>query len=287
MSETENSDYLRVKRRARQCFTPRAISKPFKSLHFSWTVLAPLIYLALMKGYMNILYTTLTPVFTAMYTSTSKWYLISGPGSAGLTFTTTVGGTVLGSLIGYFLFEWGFDGLHKMTRRSGFRLRHYLPLTFVPSSLLTSLGLIAFGWTVLVVKGTQIFAPLIASTLAITGTTLGVLTAEEFIYRTSKGPIADAIHASNFLGSLAGGLLPLIAQRLYLLPFGLGWTNTAVGVGALFILERVGYWYRKGARVSSDQLFRRSFGLEEGIITPNEEESNGWREYRNQIEGFS
>ena len=143
-----------------------------------------------------------------------------------------------------------------MMRRILSSFWHDLPLAFVASSLLTFLGLSAFGWTVLVIKEDHIIWPLVASTMAITGTTLGVLTAEDFIYRTFKGRIAHAINASNFLGSLAGGLLPLIAQGLYLLPFGLGWTNTICGVGALFILERVRYWYRKRARVSNYQLSR-------------------------------
>ena len=251
-----------------------SINKPFKSLHLSWTELAPVIYLALMKGYMNILYTTLTPVFTAMYTSTPKWDLISGPGSAGLTFISTFVGTGVGSWIGYILFVRRRDRLHKLPWRIILPFWRYLPLVFVASSLLTFAGLSAFGWTVLLVKGTQIYAPLVGSTLAITGTTLGVLTAENFIYFTSKEPIADAIHASDFLGSLAGCVLPLLAQLLYLLPSGLGWTNTIYGVGALFILERVWYWYRNGP-----QLSRR---FEERILTPDIEELGGSRGYRRQ-----
>ena len=243
-------------------------NKPFRSLSLSWTMLAPIIYLALMKSYMNILYTTLTPVFTAMYTSTPKWDLISGPGSTGLTFISTFVGTVFGSWIGYMSFVRRRGNIYSMMRRSHAFFWTYVSLLFVASSLFTFLGLSAFGWTVLLVKETQIFAPLLASTLAITGTTLGVLTAEDFICRTSKGPIADAINASNFLGSLAGGLLPLIAQSLYLLPFGLGWTNTIYGVGALFILERVGYWYRKRARLMRD-------GIDESV---------GWRGYRSPNE---
>ena len=247
-----------------------SINKPFKSLCLSWTMLAPIIYLALMKGYMNIIYTTLTPVFTAMYTSTPKWDLISGPGSAGLTFISTFVGTVFGSWIGYMSFVRRRAYPDAMMRISVASFWRYVPLVFVASSLLTSSGLSAFGWTVLLVKKTQIFLPLAASTMVIFGTTLGVLTAEDFICRTSKskGRIADAINASNFLGSLAGGLLPLIAQGLYLLPFGLGWTNTIYGVGALFILERVGYWYRKRARLMRDDI----------------DESIGWRGYRSPNE---
>ena len=260
------------------------INKPFGSLRLSWTVLAPVIYLALMKGYMYIIFTTLTPVFISMYTSTPKWHLISGPGpgSAGLTFLTTFVGAILGGLIGYVYFMWR---LSRLQRGSSFSyLRQFLLIGFVLSSLLTSVGLIAFGWTVLVLKENQIFAPLVASTLTIAGTTLGVLTAEDSIYFMSKGPIADAIHASNFLGSLAGGVLPLIAQAFYLLPSGLGWTNTIYGVAALFILERVWYWYRNnGVRGSSDQMSLPSIESEERIMTPDIEELGGWRGYRSEI----
>ena len=266
-------------------FIPRAtkrlsINKPYKSLHLSWRVLAPVIYLALMKGYMNILYTTLTPVFTAMYTSVPKGGLILGPGSTGLTFISTFVGTVFGGLLGYILLV-RHSRLLKMMRRSASSFWSYLSKLFVASSLLTFLGLIAFGWTDLFVH-TYISLPILASTLAFIGTTLGVLTTEGFIHYTSKGPVADAMHASNFLASLAGGLLPLIAQGLYLLPSGLGWTNTIFGVGALFILERVWYWHRK-----EPQLSRRSSRLEERIMTPDIEELGGSRGYRSQIQILS
>ena len=237
------------------------INKPFKSLDRSWTVLAPIIYLALMKGYVNILYTTLTPLVTAMYKFNTEWHLTPGP--AGLTFFTTVVGTVLGSFVGYIFFEWGREKRHKRMRKRGLSPRQYLPLAFVPSSLFASSGLITFGWTVLNKKEVLKIVPLSATTLAFTGTTLGVLTAEVFIYRTSKGPMSDAIQTSNFLGSLTGGLYPLITQSLYLLPSGVGWATTIFGVGALFILERVWYWYRNEEKPSSDLLPRRSLRFEE------------------------
>ena len=216
---------------------PLKIKKPFKSLHLSWAVLAPVVYSGLVKGYPYILYTTLTPAFTAMYTSTAKWHLVSGLGSAGLTFLTAVVGTIFGGLARSIFFVRRRNWLLQSVQRSISSVWRDILLSFVASGLLNLLGLTAFGWTVLLVKETQIILPLAASTLAFTGTTLGVLTVEDFI------PTADAINDSNFLGLLAGGLLPLIAQGFYLLPFGLGWTNTAFGIGALFILERLWYWY--------------------------------------------
>ena len=227
-----------------------SINKPFKSLRFSWKMLAPIIYSALMKGYMNILYTTLTPVFTATFKYITDWHFTPGP--AGLLFLTIVAGTVLGSFAGYIFLKVERDALRKRVLRGSIKLLPYLPLAFALSSLFASAGLIAFGMTV---KGGQIVNPLVATALAITGTTLGVLTAEAVMYRTARGAIAETTHAINFVGSLAGGLFPLIAQGLYLLPSGIVWTNTISGVGALFILERVWYWYRNRARITSEMLY--------------------------------
>ena len=230
-----------------------SIRKLFKPIGSPWTVLAPLVYSALMKGYMNVLYTTLTPLFTAMFKHITKWHFT--PGQAGLTFNTIVVGTVTGSLAGAIFIS--------MRREGPFTLLPYLPLAFIASSLLASGGLIAFGTTV---KEAQTISTLAVTTLAITGTTLGVLTAEAFMYRIAMGPIADTTRAINFLGSLAGGVFPLIAQALYLLPSGIVWTNIISGVAALFILERAWYWYRNGAIDISSLLPPQSPRLERNTM---------------------
>ncbi|KAK0507431.1 hypothetical protein JMJ35_009954 [Cladonia borealis] len=225
------------------------IYNPLKVLGFSWTMLAPVIYSALMKGYMNVLYTTLTPVFTGVVKYITKWHFT--PSQAGFTFDTMLVGTVTGSLAGFIFSKLERNALRKRMQRRHLSLLPYLTLAFIPSSVLASGGLIAFGTTV---KKAQTISTLAVTTLATTGTTLGVLTAEAFIYRTARGPIAETMHATNFLGSLAGTLFPLTAQAFYLLPSGIVWVYTIWGVAALFILERVWYWYRNGARITSDLL---------------------------------
>ena len=218
---------------------------PLMTLSFSWTVLAPVIYSALMKGCMNILYTTLTPVFTAMFENVTKWHFT--PSQAGFTFNTIVVGAVTGSLAGFIFLKMERNAVRKRMQRGHLSLLPYLPLAFVLSSLFASGGLIALG---VAVTRSQPISTLAVTTLATTGTTLGVLTAEVFMYRTAQRDTTDAI---NFLGSLAGGLFPLIAQALYLVPSGLFWTNAIFGVAALFIIERVWYWYRSGAWTPSEE----------------------------------
>ena len=225
---------------------PRAICiGPLMTLSFSWTVLAPVAYSALMKGCLNILYTTLTPVFTAMFENVTEWHFT--PSQAGFTFNTIVVGTVTGSLAGLIFFKVERNAVRKRLQRGRSSLLPYLPLAFVLSSLFASGGLIAFG---VAVERSQPISTLAVTTLATTGTTLGVLTAEAFMYRTAQRDTTEAI---NFLGSLAGGLFPLIAQALYLLPFGLFWTNAIFGVAALFIIEGVWHWYRSGAWIPSGE----------------------------------
>ena len=234
------------------------IKKPFKSIGFSWTVLAPLVYSALMKGYMNVLYTTLTPLSTAMFKYITTWHFT--PSQAGSTFNAIIVGTITGSLAGFILLKVERNALLKRVLRGSLSFLPHLPLAFVLSSLFACGGLITFALTT--VGEAKIIVPLAAIALAITGTTLGVLTAEAFIYRTAKGPIAHTMHAINWFGSLAGGLFPLIAQGLYRLPMGIVWTNIISGVAALFILERVWYWYRHRAKDRSYLLPPQSPRLE-------------------------
>ena len=224
-----------------------SINRSFnKSLSFSWTALAPVICSALMKGYMNSFYTTLTPLSTAMYKHITKWRFT--PSQAGFTFNAIVVGTITGSLAGFIFLKLERNALRKRVQTGLLSFLPYLPLAFITSSLFACGGLIAFGLTV---EEAHIIAALAATTLATTGTTLGVLTAEAFMYRTARKPIAQTMYAINFLGSLAGGLFPLMAQALYLLPFGIVWTNLVFGVAALFILERGWYWYRNKAKLTS------------------------------------
>ena len=247
---------------------------PLRTLSFSWTILAPVIYLALMKGCMNILYTTLTPVFTAMFRNITKWHFT--PSQAGFTFNTIVVGTVTGSLAGLIFLKMERNAVRKRMQREHLSLLPYLPLAFAASSLFASGGLIAFG---MAVKMSQPISTLAVTTLAITGTTLGVLTAEASMYRMAKADTTDAI---NFLGSLAGGLFPLIAQALYLLPSGIVWTNAIFGVAALFILERVWCWYRRGEWITSDMMYPRSPRLE-GNTMPDYVELGASRDYSSPV----
>lgn len=228
----------------------RAISRPTRLLKSSRTVTILVLYLALMKGYMYLLYTTLTPIFTPSYSYATKWHL--APGKAGLSFLGIFIGNIIGSLIGCVLFQWACDWIDQKMEGRGKVIAQYRQLPLVPGSLIVCYGIISFGWSV--VKANQLIVPLVATLLASLGMSLTVLTVEAYLVDIFVRDSADALAADNFLGSCIGGLLPLIGQGLYVSSFGVKWTYTICGIVALVILERTWYLWRNGKQLNKNPI---------------------------------
>ncbi len=134
-------------------------------------------YLALMKGYMYLLYTTLTPVLTSSYSYATKWHL--GPRKAGLAFLAIFIGSIIGSLFGCVLFRWARDRIDQKMEKSRKTIAQYEQLPLVPSSLIICCGVVGFGWSV--VKAKHLIVPLVATLLVSLGTSLTVLTIERIL----------------------------------------------------------------------------------------------------------
>ena len=205
-----------------------------------------------MKGYMYLFYTTLTPIFTPIYSYSTKWHLSQG--KAGLVFLGMFIGTIIGSVIGSVLFQWAYDRLDQTMVLRDRAIAQHRQLPLVPSSLILCYGIISFGWSV--GRAKQLIVPLAATLLASLGSSLTVLTIEAYLDDIFVRDSADAIAASNFLGSLMGGLLPIACQALYVSPLGIKWTYTLVGIVALAILERTWYLWREGKLLDTNPTGR-------------------------------
>ena len=241
---------------------PQAIRQPLRLLKSSPTMTILVLYLALMKGYTFLLYTTLTPIFTPGYSYATKWHLT--PGKAGLAFLGIFLGIIIGSLFGCVIFQWARGWIDQRMERKGKAMTQYRQLPLVLSSLVICYGIVGFGWSV--VKAKQLIVPLAAALLASLGTSLTVLTIEAYIVDVFVHDSADAIAASNFLGPLAGGLLPLFGQWLSVSQLGIQWTYTLFGIIALIILERTWYLWRNGKRLNKNPTKKseeRDLDLEE------------------------
>ena len=120
-------------------FFTRAIVRPTKMLIFSPIVLLLSIYMAIVYGYLYLLFTTLTPVYEEVYGF--------GPGPVGLVFL----GIGIGSMLGLVIFGALSDRLLKrLTARNGtgeMKPEYRLPPLLL-GCLFIPIGLFWYGWSV-------------------------------------------------------------------------------------------------------------------------------------------
>ena len=163
-------------------------------------------------------------------------------------------GIAVGSLVGYVLFQWACDRIDQKMERRGKAIAQYRQLPLVLSSLIISYGVSWFGWSA--GRAKHIISPLVATLLASLGSSLTVLMIEAYLIDVFVRDLSDAIAAINFLGSLIGGLLPLVGLALYVSPLGIEWTYTLFGIVALVTLERTWYLWREGKRLDKNPTRR-------------------------------
>lgn len=245
-----------------------AIVRPSKMLAFSPIVLLFSLYMAIIYGYLYLIFTAMPALFENQYGFST--------GSVGLAYI----GIGVGSLIGLLIAGALSDPVVRMlTKRYGGEPKpeYRLPALFL-ASLFVPLGLFLFGWTA--EKNYHWFCPILGT--AFLG--LGMIAA--FVCRVApelefsklvfilltikKMPIsvylvdayglysASAIAASTVLRSLLGALLPLAGRRLYM-DLGLGWgTSLLAFISVVMIPVPIVFW-TQGERIRNYTFFHAQF----------------------------
>lgn len=116
-------------------FFLRAIVRPTKMLLFSPIVLILSVYMAVVYGYLYLLFTTLTPVFENVYHFSQ--------GTVGLVFL----GIGVGSLLGLVIFGSLSDRIVKHMSKKGEMKPEYRLPPLIPGVFAVPLGLFWYGWT--------------------------------------------------------------------------------------------------------------------------------------------
>ena len=136
-TETNNPN---LRSKLQSPLTPRALFKlsivrPMKLLIFSPIVLALSTYMAVVYGYLYLLFTTITEVYEKQYHFSS--------GSVGLTYL----GIGIGSLFGVIIFGIASDKIVKAKSKNGEMKAEYRLPPMIPGSFLIPIGLFLYGWT--------------------------------------------------------------------------------------------------------------------------------------------
>lgn len=222
----------------------RSIIRPTKMLFKSPIVAALSIYMAVVYGYLYLLFTTLTPVYEGVYHF--------GAGPVGLVFL----GIGIGSMLGLIIFGALSDRLLKyLTSKSGtseMKPEYRLP-PLIPASLLIPIGLFWYGWSVQ--KRVQWIMPIIGTGFVGLGMLGSFMPISTYLVDAFTIHAASAMAANTVLRSLVGAFLPLAGPKLYK-TLGYGWGNSLLGFIALLISPVAWIFYRYG------EVIRKKYAVE-------------------------
>ena len=196
----------------------RAVVRPLKMLIFSPIVLALSAYMALVYGYLYLLFTTLTDVFENTYHFP----------------TSLVGLTYLGlgvGMVGGILAYGSLADRMTLSAAAGSDLKpeHRLP-PILPGAACIPVGLLIYGWTA--EKEVFWLVPILSTVFIGLGLILTFMPIMMYLVEAYTIYAASATAANTIFRSLGGTLLPLAGKPLYD-ALGQGWGNTLLAGLAL------------------------------------------------------
>ncbi|MCJ1470930.1 hypothetical protein MMC07_009578 [Pseudocyphellaria aurata] len=218
-----------------------SIIRPAKMLIFSPIVLALSTFIAVVYGYLYLLFTTITEVFEDRYHFSQ--------GSVGLTYL----GIGLGSLVGVFIFGMASDRIVKAKSVSGEMKPEYRLPPMIPGSFAVPFGLLIYGWSA--ENEVHWFVPIFGTSLVGLGILATFMPIQAYLIDAYTIHAASAIAANTVLRSLVGALLPLAGPSMYK-NLGLGWGNSLLALIALAMCPIPVIFYKYGERIRTSPRFQ-------------------------------
>ncbi len=182
-------------------FFLRAIVRPSKMLLFSPIVLSLSVYMAVVYGYLYLLFTTLTQVFEETYHFSQ--------GAVGLAFL----GIGIGSLFGLVIFGALSDRTVKKLSAQGEMKPEYRLPPLIPGSLVIPIGFFWYGWSA--DKGVHWIVPIIGTLWVGLGLLATFMPIQTYLVDAYHMHAASALAASTVLRSFMGAFLPLAGPAMY------------------------------------------------------------------------
>lgn len=220
----------------------QSIIRPTKMLIFSPIVFILSLYIAVVYGYLYLLFTTISSVFTDTYHFSQ--------GNVGLAFL----GIGIGSILGLFVLGATSDPiLKKLAAKSGEMKPEYRLVPLIPATLLLPAGFFWYGWSA---ETAQHYVLTIAGTLFIgMGMICSMMTVQTYLVDAFTTHAASAIAANTVLRSTVGAVLPLCGLRMYD-SLGLGWGNSLLAFIAVAMIPLPYIFYRYGERIRKSKRFQ-------------------------------
>ncbi|OLL23851.1 putative transporter [Neolecta irregularis DAH-3] len=211
------------------------IARPFKLLTQSIIVLCLSLYIALIYGYLYILFTTFTEVFESTYAFNN--------GTAGLSYL----GIGIGFLIGLFIVGNTSDRIFiYLSKKNGRQLPEYRFPIMIVGAIFVPVGLFWYGWSV--ERHDHWIVPIIGTTPFGIGMISAFFPVQVYLIDAFSYYAASALAATTLLRSLAGAFLPLAGPKMYA-KLGFGWGNSLLGIIALAMLPMPVVFFKYGEKI--------------------------------------
>jgi multidrug resistance protein len=222
----------------------QSIIRPTKMLFRSPIVFALSVYMAVVYGYLYLLFTTITLVFERRYGFSQ--------GNVGLTYL----GIGVGSMVGLIIFGFISDKIVKHMSAKGEMKPEYRLPPLIPGSLIIPIGLFLYGWSV--EKHTHWIVPIIGTMFVGLGLLATFMPIQTYLVDAFTIHAASAIAASTVLRALVGTFLPLAGPKLYA-TLGLGWGNSLLGFIAVALAPLSWIFFKYGERIRKSSRFQVRF----------------------------
>ncbi|KAF7552301.1 hypothetical protein G7046_g7463 [Stylonectria norvegica] len=223
-----------------------AIVRPTKMLLFSPIVFLFSLYMAIVYGYMYLIFTAMPGLFEFQYRFST--------GSVGLSYI----GIGIGSMIGLVIVGSTSDrSVAYLTKKNGGERKpeYRLPVMFL-ASFFVPLGLFLFGWAAQ--KNLHWILPIIGTGFLGLGMVAAFMAMSVYLVDAYVEFAASAMAASTVFRSLFGALLPLAGRQMFE-TLGYGWGSSLLAFIAVAMIPVPIFLLKYGERIRSRNLFNVKF----------------------------
>ncbi|KAF4461105.1 multidrug resistant [Fusarium albosuccineum] len=219
----------------------RSVARPMRMLIRSPIITGLSLYLALIYGYLYLLFTTFSTVFPEQYGF--------GIDVLGLAFLGLGVGCVVALVVLSWLSDWLQD---RLTQKHGESKPEYRLLPIVLGIPLLPVGLFVYGWTAQ--YKVHWIVPIIFT--GFTGAGLIFSFASQNLRSRDSQANTSALAATSVVRSIVGGCLPIAGLPLYS-ALGYGWGNSLLGFIAIVVsIAPLLFWrYGETLRTKYDVKF--------------------------------
>ena len=216
----------------------RGIVRPLKMLARSPIVMIFALYMAVVYGYLYLLFTSITEVFQEYYHFSTS--------TVGLVFL----GLGIGSMVGLVFFSASSDrNIKKRAEKEGQGMKPEYRLQPLPiGALLLPVGFFIYGWTA--EYHVHWIVPILGTVIIGVANLIIFMALQMYLVDAFTIYAASSLAANTVVRSIAGAVLPLCGLRMYD-TLGMGWGNSLLGFIAAamipvpFLILKWGEYLRK------------------------------------------